>query len=245
MAYDGTAYKGYQRQKNGYTVQEAVEAALSIVTQQPLTIAAAGRTDAGVHASGQVIAFTTGWAHSPEALQMATNVELPDDVALQYVEETTDDFQPRFDARARTYQYRLFHAAVRDPLRERFAWRITHAVDAVDIQAAVRQSLIGSRDFRAFGDSPSGRHTVRHIQRAQFVVATERTYLLEITANAFLNRMVRRIVGTLYEVGQGRMKLSEFEKMIDRGERQHTALAPPHGLTLTSVTYGEIKERTT
>lgn len=237
VAYDGTDYFGYQRQRSEPSIQAEIEDALSSVTRQKTTVYAAGRTDAGVHASGQVIAFDTIWRHPPEALLKAANVELPDAVVFRHLEEASMDFQPRFDARERTYQYRMFFDTVRHPLKERFAWRLAHKVDVLPVAQAIEASLIAERDFGAFGQPPRGSNTVRHVIRASWVEAAEGVYLFEITANAFLNRMVRRIVGTLCQVGQGRMSPRQFEEMIERGRRMDTSLAPPHGLTLTSVTY--------
>lgn len=239
MSYDGTAYSGYQRQKNGPSVQEALETALTAVVGESVRVVAAGRTDAGVHASGQVIAFDTQWRHECRALRIAANIELPADIALRQVEDVPLSFQPRFDALERTYQYRTFFDKVRDPLRERFEWRIDRQIELAAINKAIRLSLIGKRDFSAFGHSPSGDNTVRHIVNASWSSVAAGAYLFEITANAFLNRMVRRIVGTLYEVGQGRIAPAQFEEMIILGARKDTSLAPPQGLTLTSVTYGE------
>jgi tRNA pseudouridine38-40 synthase len=197
----------------------------------------AGRTDAGVHATGQVIAFDLEWRHGPQALRDALNANLPDDIAVWVVTETRPDFHPRYDALSRTYVYRLYCAPVRDPLLRWRAWHLSQPVDVADIQA-VLEGLIGRQDFSAFGTPPEGENAVRVVYEARWETGPAGQHTFTVTANAFLYRMVRSIVGTLVLVGQGRMPAEAFRDMLaDRKRGLATVLAPPHGLTLAAVRY--------
>lgn len=242
LAYDGTAYSGYQRQAAGIrTVQGEVEATLARLFKQPVTVLAAGRTDAGVHARGQVIAFDATWRQDDDQLLRAINAGLPDDIALQAIRQQPG-FHPRFDARSRTYRYEVLIAAVRQPLVRRRAWRKHQALDLIAMQTAAAL-LIGKHDFATFGKPPEGTNTVRELFRSiwqqEAVEAGQRlTYIIEGTA--FLQHMVRRIVGMLVEVGSGRRSLQAFEdafRAADLSQAGH--LAPPHGLYLQSVQYAD------
>jgi tRNA pseudouridine38-40 synthase len=236
VAYDGTAYGGFQRQTNAPTVQATLEAALAQVTQEAVTVLAAGRTDAGVHAVGQVIALDTAWRHGVGALQAALNAVLPDDVAVRGVEEVSPDFHPRYDARSRLYEYTLYNARVRCPLARRHSLHVVRPLDVEAMQRAVR-SLVGEHDFAAFGQPPQGRSTVRRVMMAQW--GGKPPWLtFDIEANAFLYRMVRSIVGTLLQVGRGKMNVEGFRAVLasrDRGQAGPTA--PPQGLCLMEVKY--------
>ncbi|MRR32023.1 tRNA pseudouridine synthase A, partial [bacterium] len=169
IAYDGTNFQGFQRQGSSRTVQAEIEAALRQLDWQAGAIFYSGRTDSGVHASGQVIAFDLEWAHSAEALGRALNAHLPADIAVRDVSLAAADFHPRFNATARRYRYRLFCQPNRDPLRERYAWRVWPQVDSsLLIQTAAR--LPGTHDFAAFGSplKPGGT-TIRTIFTAEWV----------------------------------------------------------------------------
>jgi tRNA pseudouridine38-40 synthase len=242
LAYDGTGFYGFQRQAKKVlhsqrTVQRVIEEALQCLGWQGRSILAAGRTDTGVHASGQVIAFDLEWAHPPERLQAALNASLPADVAVQAVQEVALDFHPRFDAKARRYCYRLFCQPVRDPLRERYAWRVWPRLDLQRMQEAATY-LPGSHDFAAFGSSPrAGSSTVRNVLRAGWQEEGD-GLCFEILANAFLFRMVRRLVGFQVTIGRGELTP---EALADRLEDGRAALvkntAPPQGLNLVEVMY--------
>ncbi len=239
LAYDGTAYHGFQVQANAKpTVQDVVEAALaSIGGGQPVGILAAGRTDAGVHASGQVIAFDLDWRHGEQALRAALNANLPEDVAVRIVQQARADFHPRYDALSRTYVYRLLVREVRDPLRRRDAWHLTGALDVAQIEAAAAH-LLGEHDFSTFGTPPQGENTVRSVGEARWRQGLDGEHTFTITANAFLYRMVRSIVGTLVMVGQGRMTAGTFQGILATCERSLAGpAAPAHGLTLVFVQY--------
>jgi tRNA pseudouridine38-40 synthase len=240
VAYDGTDYGGFQRQINAPTVQAALEAALVQVTQETITVLAAGRTDAGVHAAGQIVAFDTAWRHGLSDLQQALNAVLPIDIAVLEVEEAAADFHPRYDARSRRYRYSLYNAPVRWPLSRRYSLHVAAPLDVAMMQRAA-QSLVGEHDFATFGRPPQGRKrscvTVRRVLMAGW--SGEPPWLtFDIEANAFLYRMVRSIVGTLLQVGRGRMSLEEFAAALVACDRSLAGpTAPPHGLCQVEVKY--------
>jgi tRNA pseudouridine38-40 synthase len=236
VAYDGTDYGGFQRQANAPTVQAALETALAQVTQEAITVLAAGRTDAGVHAAGQVIAFDTAWRHGLGDLQRALNAVLPDDVAVLKVEETAADFHPRYDARSRWYRYTLYNAPVRWPLARRYSLHVATPLDVAAMQQAA-QALVGEHDFATFGRSWQGRSTVRGVLMAEWSGKPTRL-IFDVEANAFLHRMVRSIVGTLLTVGRGGMSVERFGAVLASCDpNQAGPTAPPYGLCLMEVKY--------
>ncbi|MEP7294454.1 MAG: tRNA pseudouridine(38-40) synthase TruA [Chloroflexota bacterium] len=248
LLHDGTNYNGFQRQAKGIpTVQGTVEDAVAAVTGQTVTVIGAGRTDTGVHANGQVIAFDVGWKHSADTLLSAINAVLPDDIALQNLAMLGEvvpgqrGFHPRFDAVARLYKYTVYAAPQRDPLLRRCAWHISAAIDVDALQAAA-DLLIGEHDFAAFGkppkgDSPRGDNTVRVVMRSAWT-SDGALLIYGIQANAFLQHMVRRIVGLLVAVGRGNKSVVDFEATFRRGKlAAGTPLAPAHGLVLEHVEY--------
>jgi tRNA pseudouridine38-40 synthase len=242
LAYDGTAFFGFQRQvqgKKSRTVQAVIETALRQIGWQGETILAAGRTDAGVHAAGQVVAFDLDWLHGEQALLAALNANLPHDVAVQAVLERRADFHPRYDALRRSYRYRILCSPLRDPLRERYAWRVWPAPELQRLQASAKE-LLGSHDFAAFG-SPShpGGATVRQVFEAGWrTQADELTF--EITANAFLFRMVRHLVGLQVSIGQRALEVAVINQCFQSGSRELAkVLAPAQGLSLVQVVYPE------
>jgi tRNA pseudouridine38-40 synthase len=166
VEYDGTDFRGFQRQAEGRTVQGDFEAALTRLGWPGATIWGAGRTDSGVHAVGQVVAFDLDWAHGGPALQRALNANLPDDIAVQAVAESPPAFHPRFDARARRYRYTIYQGLARSPLRARYAWHVQTPLDGPAMQAAAER-LLGTHDFATFGTDPDGgANTVRTVSRA-------------------------------------------------------------------------------
>jgi tRNA pseudouridine38-40 synthase len=240
VAYDGTDFFGFQRQakpEKSRTVQAELERALRSAGWQGRAILAAGRTDAGVHAVGQVVAFDLDWRHAADALRAALNANLPADVAVQAVCETRADFHPRYDATARRYRYQIIRAPVRSPLRERYAWRISPAPDVQRMQA-VAAELLGEHDFAAFGAPPHPEGmTIRKVIQAEWW-AQDDLLTFEITANAFLFHMVRRLVGFQVSVGQGKVEFHGLEEHLHKGAaRRLRRLAPAHGLTLMEVYY--------
>jgi tRNA pseudouridine38-40 synthase len=238
LAYDGTEFFGSQRQADTRTVQSVFEAGLRKFGWQDRSILLAGRTDAGVHASGQVAAFDLEWNHPPDALLRALNAVLPKDVAARSVTECAADFHPRFGAQNRGYRYEIFCDPARDPLRERYAWRVWPAPDFDLLQAAASE-LIGTYDFAPFGGatSPNG-STIREVQQARWQQKEERL-TFEVTANAFLYHMVRRMVFVQVAVGQGKLEAGIISRVLQATESQpmFQGLAPSKGLSLVKVSY--------
>lgn len=198
----------------------------------------AGRTDSGVHATGQVAAFDFEWAHSTDKLLRALNADLPPDLAIQSLTPAPADFHPRFDATSRRYRYRLFTAPIRDPLREKFLWRVWPAIneDALQQNAGL---FPGTHDFAAFGSpiTPKGT-TTRTVTKAEWKKMPDGEWQFEVEADAFLYRMVRRLVFAQVSLARGKLSLERVQMALSKQARLPSGLAPAHGLTLVEVTYG-------
>lgn len=240
LAYDGTDFYGSQRQAKARTVQGELENALRRIGWGGHSVLLAGRTDTGVHASGQVAALDfANWKHSPAELSDALNSQLPRDMAVRQVMPVDDDFHPRFDATARCYVYRLFFEAARNPLKERFCWRIWPRLEVEALREAANL-LLGTHDFAAFGTPPRPESTtVRTITRAEWHNHDDELRFT-VQAEAFLYRMVRRMTFIQVAMAQGRLSaqtLAEVMAGSATGERFPAGLAPAHGLCLVSVTY--------
>lgn len=236
VEYDGTCYHGFQVQAQEPTVQQALEGALDRATQQASRVVAAGRTDAGVHAQGQVIAFQVAWDHSVDELQRALNALLPRDIAVRELQVAAEGFHPRFSAVSREYRYTILNQPLRSPLARRFAY---HVPRPLDVKAMTRACacLVGEHDFASFGQPPQGDNTVRHVYRAGWSREGRFVYF-DIEANAFLYRMVRSIVGTALWVGMNELLPSGMEEVLAARDRSRAApTVPPHGLCLVSVSY--------
>lgn len=237
IAYDGTEYHGFQRQSPDRepSIQGTLEGALSKIGQTGAVLGA-GRTDAGVHASGQVIAFEVNWRHGLEDLQRALNATLPADIAVLDLEQTADAFHPRYAAVSRVYRYRIENARVRNPLTVRYALHVPQPLDVAAMQRALAGS-IGDHDFAAFGQPTVGESTTRSMYRAD-VVADGSAIALELQANGFLYRMVRRIVGTLIPIGRGEQPPEEFDRILKSIDPNQAGPAvAPNGLCLSAVNY--------
>jgi tRNA pseudouridine38-40 synthase len=236
LAYDGTQFFGYQRQGLTRTVQLVLEDALRSLGWKGRTVYCAGRTDSGVHASGQVVVFDFDWPHPDESLLKAINANLPQDAAVKAIRVRPDDFHPRYDALSRTYRYNLFLSRDRDPILQRFAWRIWPEVD-IEILRETAGCLMGEHDFAAFGTPPKpGGHTIRSVIRAEWTLENE-MYSFVVTANAFLYHMVRRMVFLQVLTGQRRIEMADFVASIEEQKSITAGLAPPNGLILTGVEY--------
>lgn len=240
LIYDGTDFLGFQRQSvesHARTIQGEVEHTLRKIGWDGQKLLAAGRTDAGVHASGQVVAFDLEWKHSEDKLLAALNYYLPTDIAAKSVLTVDSDFHPRFDAESRIYQYRVICQSVRDPLRERYAWRVWPEVDSNLIKEAA-EILPGSHDFKKFGKpmKPGG-STVRKVFNSQWITQGDGG-IFEIEANAFLYHMVRRIVRILIAIGHGKSNGDELNnELMGKSIEIVQGIAPPHGLSLVEVVY--------
>lgn len=239
LAYDGSGFTGSQRQANSRTVQGELEKALRVIGWSGRSILLAGRTDTGVHASGQVAAFDFDrWAHSDEKLLKALNAELPPDLAVKSLRPAPADFHPRFDAVSRAYRYRLFCEPTRNPLRERFAWRLAVPLDG----GALKQNaelFLGTHDFAAFGSPTSEKGTtVRTVTRSEWRRKPDGEWQFEIRADAFLYRMVRRLVFVQVSLAQGKCSVGDVQSALSRQTKLPAGLAPACGLTLVEVDYG-------
>ena len=237
LIYDGTEFAGFQRQRGRRTVQGVIEECLRGLSWQGTAILAAGRTDAGVHATGQVIAFDLDWSHPPDQLQNALNACLPADVAVSAVSPVNSDFHPRYAATARCYHYRLYCGATRDPLQERYAWRVQPRPEITLLNAA-SGLLVGRHDFGAFGKAPRPTgHTFRTIFQAEWK-STGSQMRFEVLGDAFLYHMVRRLVAVQVQIAQGRLPVEYIRDCLNRlADPLSIELAPPQGLVLVEVVY--------
>lgn len=238
LEYDGAGYHGWQRQKNASTIQEVVETALGRLTGAEVRLLASGRTDAGVHALGQVANFHTRSSIPLQAFVKGLNSLLPRDIAVLEAREAPPDFHARKSARAKTYEYRLWCRPVRPPLELRYCWHLTQPLD---LQAMTRAgaALPGEHDFTAFrasGGSPG--HAVRRVLDAVWQPGAAGRLRFSITANGFLRGMVRSLVGTMVEIGQGKRPPEDLAGLLASGDRHRAgATAPGHGLFLVEVFY--------
>jgi len=240
VEYDGTDLLGFQRQAVGRTVQGELETALERIGWSGTAVLGAGRTDAGVHAAGQVIAFDFDWQHGASDLARALNANLPVDIAIKALEACAPEFHPRFDARARRYRYTIYNQPARSPLAAPFAWQVWPALD-LGLLRAGSKVLLGRHDFAAFGSDPDpagGSNTVRTVSLAEWQPAPGGWLTFDIQAEAFLFRMVRSLVGALKRVGSGEMAVGQLEAILASGDRaQCPPIAPAHGLCLVEVIY--------
>lgn len=240
LAYDGTNYNGFQRQAIKTSVQATFEEALRRLGWQGRAIMPSGRTDSGVHAKGQVVSFNLDWNHPDYALQNALNAFLPADIAVQSVQQVDPDFHPRYDALSRQYRYQLYWQSARDPLRERYAWRLDRKPELSLMQAAAND-LLGEHNFIAFGKAlKEDGTTIRRIYSADWV-EEEDGMSFTIIGNAFLYHMVRRIVYVLVRIGLGELPVETVRIGLENLSTGIVSLAPARGLTLEAVTFSEDK----
>jgi len=236
VEYDGSEYVGFQVQNSGRTIQGEIERALAEITQHETRIVGAGRTDSGVHAKGQVIHFTVAWNHPLSDLQRALNAVLPRDIAIVKSREAASGFHARYSARSREYRYTILDRTVRSPIANRYAHHCTKPLDEHLMDRACA-CLVGTHDFLPFGWPPRGDSTVRTVLRASCARSDE-SVLIDIEANAFLRRMVRRIVGNLMLVGLGDLSVEAFGSLLSLGHRRTPGTqAPAKGLCLMKVNY--------
>ena len=237
LAYDGTRLVGWQRQAEGDSVQGLLEDALARFEGSPVTVHGAGRTDAGVHALGQVASVHLTCTHDVTTLTRALNAQLPEDVRVLAIEEMSADFHARFNARSKTYRYQIRHGTIADPFERAYVWHMPERLD-VDGMSRGASAVVGRHDFAAFQSigSPT-RDSVRTVTRSVITDADGRlTY--EIAGDGFLRYMVRAIVGTLVEIGRGFREPESMASLL-RGSARGDAgpTAPPHGLFLVRVDY--------
>ncbi len=235
IEYDGTDYGGWQVQKNSRSIQGVVEEQLTRLLQEKVGLVGAGRTDAGVHARGQVANFHTERDWAPRRLIYALNGTLPRDIAIRESAEVPADFHSRFDARARRYSYRIVSRKI--AIGKEFAASLPYEL-AVDSMNAAAGYLIGKKNFRSFTKyADQQRHFLCDIYSVGWKTEGE-AFMFTIEGNRFLHGMVRAIVGTLVDVGRGRLSVEEFAKVVDAADRSAASMsAPACGLCLDEVRY--------
>ena len=244
LAYDGTRFVGWQRQAEGDSIQGLVEDALAQFEGAPVAVHGAGRTDAGVHALGQVASASVSFTHSVDTVVRALNARLPADIRVLDVAEAAADFHARFSATSKTYRYQLRAGCIGDPFTRAFTWQMPDSLD-VDAMHTAAGLLVGRHDFAAFQSAGTDTNsTVRTIARSE--LSHSRTdppgprslIVYEVTGDGFLRHMVRAIVGTLVEIGRGWRSVESMTQLLSGGTRaQAGATAPPHGLFLVRVDY--------
>ena len=236
LVYDGTRFVGWQRQADGESIQGLLENALAHFEGAPVTVHGAGRTDAGVHALGQVASAVVTFAHPAATLIRALNAQLPEDVRVVDVVEASNDFHARFSARSKTYRYQLRARPLGDPFTRAFVWHLSEKLDveAMRVAAAV---LVGTHDFAAFRSAGTEvSTTVRTITRSEWIESGLLVY--EVTGDGFLRHMVRAIVGTLVEIGRGCGSVDSMAPLLAGGSRAQAGVtAPARGLFLVRVDY--------
>jgi tRNA pseudouridine38-40 synthase len=238
IEYDGTGYHGWQRQKHERTIQQEIEQALTEMTRSPVTINGSGRTDAGVHALGQVANFQIETELSPDIFLKGLNSILPPDIIIKDCQRVDAAFHARYDAKSKIYQYRIWNHNLPRAIGRQYAWHIRRKLDTTAMQSAAA-CLTGSHDFKAFEGTGSPRsHTVRQVTTVFFSETEDGLVIFTIEADGFLRFMVRNIVGTLVDVGLGKIAPEAFREILASKDRnQASATAPAHGLFLVEVRY--------
>ncbi len=248
IEYNGSRYQGWQTQKTGRTVQDVLRAAVASITGEDTRLTGASRTDAGVHALGQVAAFSTKSGLPPAILRRALNAKLPPDIRILSAEETSEEFHPRYDAIRKSYFYLISTTRVRSAFLYPYLWYIASDLD-LELMRAAATSLLGEHDFSAFRGSGCGaKTTVRHVNSLDIARTGEIAFMtatipgdfirIRIEADAFLRHMVRNIVGTLADVGSGKTSAENFSRILLSCDRtQAGPTAPPQGLFLERLIY--------
>lgn len=238
VAYDGTAYHGWQRQKDDRSLQGLIEDRLAVLTQEPVTVFASGRTDAGVHALGQICHFRTRSGIPLEGLQHGLNALLPDDVRIRRAESAAADFHARYSAKTKCYLYQILNRPAPDVFLRRYVWHLAQPLDRRAMGKALL-CLPGTHDFSAFQSAGSAtRSPVRTLSRAELLEEPAGVLRFTFTANGFLRHMVRNLVGTLVAVGAGRLSPEDFRLILEGRDRRRAGIkAPARGLFLLAVYY--------
>ena len=237
VEYDGTGYHGFQIQPKQRTIQGEIERALARITQGEIGIVGAGRTDAGVHAKGQVISFPTSWDRPLGELRRALNAVLPRDIVIHEIREVPEGFHARYSALSREYRYSIWNDLTRSPLMERFVYHHPQTLDSTRMNKAC-SCLVGTHDFASLGSPPKeGGSTVRTLYRAECDREGDLVYVV-LVANAFLCRMVRGLVSALLQVGTGRLAPDDLIGILLAKDRDLVKVTvPPQGLCLVKVNY--------
>ena len=238
IEYDGTNYHGWQRQKQDRTIQQEIEQALSTMTARQITLNGSGRTDAGVHAFGQVANFLCETDLSPEVFQKGLSSLLPDDIVIKDCRLVDESFHARYDVISKIYHYQILNRKVPTAIGRQYAWFIHRRLDKAAMRSAISH-IIGSYDFKSFEGTGSPRsHTTRNVPAADLIENNDGLITFKIEADGFLRYMVRNIVGTLVDVGLGKVTPAEFKGILESKNRSNaSATAPAHGLFLMEVKY--------
>jgi tRNA pseudouridine38-40 synthase len=238
IEYDGTRYHGWQRQKDDCSIQGEIEKALQKMTANRVTVIGSGRTDAGVHAEGQVASFECDTRIEPEALLKGLNSLLAEDIIIKACEHVSASFHARYDARSKIYRYKILNQPTPAAIGRQYSWFIRKSLNQDSMRAAISH-IIGRHDFKSFEGTGSPRqHTTRHIYSADLIEHKGGLLVFHIEADGFLRYMVRNIVGTLVDVGVRKLTPDDFKRILDSKDRsQASATAPAQGLTLVKVIY--------
>lgn len=240
VEYDGTRYHGFQWQANQPTIQDELESAIEKLTGEKLRVVAASRTDSGVHARGQVISFRTASSHSLQTFVKGMNFHLPGDIAVRAAYRADDSFNVRKGAIGRQYEYHILNSPARSPLRESFSYRVEGELNVPEMNRAC-EAIIGVRDLASFASDLGMplKSTVRDVLRAGFT-RDEDVIVFSIVASSFLPHQVRNTVGAILRIGQGKLSLSDFYRIIEaRKIGLAGPTAPAKGLCLVRVNYPE------
>lgn len=240
ISYDGTDFGGWQYQPNSTCVQELIEKALSTIIRHPSEVVGSGRTDAGVHALGQVAHFTTENPIDKEKTLYSLNALLPKEIRILELTEAAEDFHARFSAKGKIYHYHLHLDLIQDPFKRKYALHVLHRVKVDAIKEAAKH-FIGTHDFSSFANEQTkgsaSKDAVRTLRRLD-IIEVEGGIRLEFEGTGFLYKMVRNIVGTLLEVGGGRRSADEIPRILSAKDRKEAGkAADPHGLFLVKVLY--------
>ncbi len=238
IEYDGSVYHGWQRQAKGLTIQGEIEKALETMTGATVRLTGSGRTDAGVHAYGQVANFHCDTDLGPEVFHKGLISLLPDDIVITSCKQVHDDFHARYDVKSKTYHYRILNRPLPVAIFRQYAWHIRKKLDLDAMRNATRH-LLGTHDFKAFEGSGSPRaNTIRSIIHANLVEMNDGYVVFEIEGDGFLRFMVRNIVGTLVDVGLSKISPSDVNRILLSKDRNLASVtAPAHGLFLVAVKY--------
>lgn len=236
FGYDGAAYHGWQIQPNGNSVQEELQKGLSTLLREEISVTGAGRTDAGVHARVMVAHFDTEKTLDCRQLAYKLNRLLPQDIAVDRVEQVSDDLHARFSATSRTYHYYI-HTR-KDPFRRAYSCEMHYDLDFAKMNEAGR-ILTTYEDFGAFCKAHSDvKTTLCQVTKAEWIQTSDSSWYFEITANRFLRNMVRAVVGTLIDVGRGRLSIDDFKKVIEGKQRSEAGESmPANALFLEEIVY--------
>ena len=238
IEYDGTNYHGWQIQPNAASIQETIEDRLRTILQENIRITASGRTDAGVHALAQVAHFHSESHLNVKNIQRGLNSLLPPDISIKEICDVDHDFHARYSAKSKVYRYIILNQQFPSPLYRNFSWFIHSNLD-IELMNKAFQSLKGRHDFSSFKASGcNSHHPVREAYNVSIKESPNRLICLDIEANAFLKQMVRNIVGTIVDVGQGKISLEEFVEILHAKDRKRAGItAPAKGLFLLKVRY--------